>query len=339
MKVVFFDIDDFSKDYIKNKVVCNCKILMTQKSLDNLTPQELNDFKDADIISIFVHSNQVLKAKNLDNFTNLKLITTRSTGYDHIDLEYCKKRNIAVANVPKYGEITVAEYTMGLLLNISRKIILAKNDMVQGKYTPDAYTGLDLFGKTIGIIGTGAIGRHMIKLSKGFSMEVIAYDPYPNEEFKRLYNFEYVTLEELLKKSDIISLHAPSTKENYHLLNEETFKKMKKGVIILNTARGDLIDSEALYKNIVNKKVAGAGLDVLENEELLIQDDIILNQQSVSIDFAMDTIVNNKLLKHNNVVITPHMAFNSIDAVHRILDITLKNIEAFKAGKMINQVK
>lgn len=338
MKVVFFDVDKLTGQYLAARSACKCNIILLENSIETMTPEQYEQIKDAAVISVFVHSSEVMGEKLLSKFPSLKLIATRSTGYDHIDLNYCKSRAISVVNVPKYGEATVAEYTLGLLLNVSRKIITARNDMFDGVYKVKRYTGFDLYGRTIGIIGTGAIGRHVIKLAKGFGMNVLAYDLYPNEEFQRIYNINYVSLEELYAGSDIISLHAPSTKENYHLLNEQAFAKMKDGVIIINTARGDLIDGEALYKNILSGKVGGAGLDVLENEDFIIHDDIMLEQENMNINFAINTIVNGKLLKHKNVIVTPHVAFNSSDAVHRILETTIKNIESFAEGKLINSV-
>ena len=200
------------------------------------------------------------------------------------------------------------------------------------------YIGFDLYGHTIGIIGTGAIGRHVAKLARGFGMDVLAYDLYPNEEFQRIYNIHYVGLDELYAKSDVITLHAPATKENYHLLNDEAFKKMKDGVIILNTARGSLVDPEALYRALTHGKVKGAALDVLENEDFIIHDDIILKSQDIPIDYAMNTIINARLMQMKNVLITPHIAFNSVDAVHRILHTTLENINHFCGGQVQNSV-
>jgi D-lactate dehydrogenase len=338
MKIVFFDVDKLTGQYLKTRPACKCNIILLENSIETMTDEQYEQIKDAAVISVFVHSSEVMGEKLLSKFPSLKLIATRSTGYDHIDLNYCKSRGINVVNVPKYGEATVAEYTLGLLLNVSRKIITARNDMFDGVYKVKRYTGFDLYGRTIGIIGTGAIGRHVIKLAKGFGMNVLAYDLYPNEEFQRIYNINYVSLDELYAGSDVISLHAPSTKENYHLLNDGAFSKMKDGVIIINTARGDLIDGEALYRNILSGKVGGAGLDVLENEDFIIHDDIMLEQENMNMNFAINTIVNAKLLKHKNVIVTPHVAFNSADAVHRILETTIKNIESFADGKLINSV-
>lgn len=340
MHVVFFDVDRITADYLKNKQVCQCNITVFENSLEELTQQQYAAVKDAEVFSVFVNYTNVIGEKVLSRFPKLKLIAARSTGYDHIDLNYCAAHNIVVQNVPRYGEVTVAEYAMGLLLCLTRKIIRCAEDMKSSRYNIKDYIGYDLYGRTIGIIGTGAIGRHMIKLAKGFGMEVLAYDLYPNEEFARLYGIQYAGLQELYQKADFISLHAPATKDNHHMLNDEAFSKMKDGVVIINTARGELVDAEALFKNLLSGKVGGAALDVLEDEDLLIHDDIILKQQGISMSFAMNTIINNKLMHLPNVIITPHMAFNSVDAVHRILDATLKNVGYFvDKGEVLNPVK
>ncbi len=338
MKIVFFDVDKLTRDYLQDKKMCDCDVVYLENSIENTDAETYEKIKDAVALSVFVHTAAKMNKEILSKYPNLKLIATRTTGYDHEDLDYCKARGIEDVNEPKYGEATVAEYTFGLLLNLSRKIIQARNDMKNASVHMNEYLGFDLYDHTIGIIGTGAIGRHVAKLARGFGMHVLAYDLYPNEEFQRIYNIHYVSLDELYAKADIVTLHAPSTKENHHMLNDEAFKKMKDGVIILNTARGSLIDTESLYRNVVTGKVGGAGLDVLENEDFIIHDDIILKDQDIGIDYAMNTIANAKLLQHPRVIITPHIGFNSIDAVHRILNTTVKNIEAFFAGRTQNSV-
>jgi len=338
MKIVFFDVDHITRGYLQDKKMCDCDVIYLENSIENTDGATYEKIKDAEAVSVFVHTAAKMNAEILDKYPNLKLVATRSTGFDHIDLDYCRRRGVEVVNVPKYGEATVAEYAFGLLLNLSRKIIDARNDMKNASVHINDYLGFDLYNHTIGIIGTGAIGRHVAKLARGFGMHVLAYDLYPNEEFQRIYNINYVTLDELYAGSDVITLHAPSTAENRHMLNDSAFAKMKDGVIIINTARGDLIDTESLYKHIVTGKVAGAGLDVLENEDFLLHDDIILKDQDIGLDFAMNTIANSKLLQHKRVIITPHIGFNSIDAVHRILNTTIKNIESFFAGKTQNSV-
>ncbi len=338
MKVVFFDVDKITKDYLEKHQICDGNVVMLSESMENISQEQFEKVKDAEIISVFVHTALKMTKETLDKYTNLKLIATRSTGFDHIDLNYCKNRGIEVVNVPKYGEATVAEFTFGVLLALARHIIQARTDMKNNFVRMNEYIGFDLYGHTLGIIGTGAIGRHVAKLARGFGMDVLAYDIYPNEEFQRIYNIHYVGLDELYAKSDIITLHAPATKENYHLLNDEAFKKMKDGVIIANTARGSLVDPEALYRALVSGKVKGAALDVLENEDFIIHDDMILKSQDIPMDYAMNTIINARLLQMKNVIITPHIGFNSIDAVHRILHTTLENINHFCAGNVQNSV-
>ena len=333
--VLFFNADDILADYLHKTKQKKITPVLFKESLNHIDKKELAPYKKAEIISVFVHSES-LDTERLDYFKNLKLIVTRSTGFNHIDLEYCKNRGIEVLNVPRYGETTVAEFSFGLLLNLARHIIQGRNGMAHNHVEIPSYMGIDLMGKTIGIIGTGSIGQHMIKLAQGFGMNVLAYDLYPKEELKELY---VSSLEEIYKKADVISLHVPSTPQNYHLLNEKAFNQMKKGVIILNTARGDLIDTEALYIALKKGIVGGAGLDVLENEDFLIHDDIELkNELFKNNDFLLDSALNLKLLQFKNVIATPHIAFNSIDALNRINETTLKNIELFLKGKIQNSV-
>ncbi|WP_458402002.1 NAD(P)-dependent oxidoreductase [Candidatus Avelusimicrobium sp.] len=338
MKIVFFDVDKITREYLQNKPIGCGEVILLEESLENISPTQYQQIKDAEVISVFVHTALRMNNESLDKFPALKLIATRSTGFDHIDLNYCQKRKIEVVNVPKYGESSVAEFAFGALLALVRRLIQARTDMKNNFVRMNEYIGFDLYNHTIGIIGTGAIGRHMAKLAKGFGMDILAYDLYPNEELSRILNLKYVSLDELYAKADVISLHIPATPQNYHLLDDKAFEKMKKGVIIVNTARGSLIDPEALYRALVRKQVAGAALDVLENEDFIIHDDIILKSQDIPIDFAMNTIVNARLMQMKNVLITPHIAFNSIDAVHRILKTTYENINAFCEGKIKNSV-
>ena len=189
--------------------------------------------------------------------------------------------------------------------------------------------------KKIGVIGTGSIGQHMIQLAQGFGMSILAYDLFPKKNLKQFYVSD---IQEIFQQSDIISLHIPSTKNNRHLINKKAFQQMKKGVIIINTARGDLIDTQALYSAIKNGTVGGAGLDVLENEDFLLHDDILTEQHYTDNDFLLDSAMNLKLLQFKNVIATPHIAFDSTDAIDRINQITWNNILSFVQGKIINQV-
>ena len=332
--ILFFDTDNLLKKFLQNKNISDYQFVFFDKGINSVSNAEITPYLDSPIISVFTHSN-VISTSQLDKFKNLKLITTRSTGFNHIDLEYCKKRGITVCNVPKYGETTVAEFAFGLLLTLARKIIQGRNGMAHNHVEISNYMGFDLYGKTIGIIGTGSIGRHMIQLAHGFGMNVIAYDPYPKASLKDLY---VPTITDIFKQADIISLHVPSTPQNHHMLDETAFGMMKRGVIIINTARGDLIDTQALYCAIRSGIVGGAGLDVLENEDFLIHDDILTCPRATDKDMLLDSAMNLKLLQFRNVIATPHIAFNSIDAINRINATTFENIMAFLKNKPMNRV-
>ncbi len=333
--VLFFDADKELKKFARNCRIEGYNYIFFDEPFYFISPKKLNKYLDTQIISVFTHSKSIPN-KKLDLFPNLKLITTRSTGFNHIDLTYCKKRGITVTNVPQYGAITVAEFAFGLLLSLVRKIPQASSDMRKSDIDLPFYTGIDLAEKTIGVIGTGSIGQHIIQLAQGFGMNVVAYDLYPNQKFKKMY---VKSLDELYHLSDVISLNVPSTPENYHLLNKTAFSKMKKGVYIINTARGDLIDAGALYQAILKGKVAGAGLDVMENEEFLVHDEAETSPNWSNSDFLLTSAINLKLIQCLNVITTPHIAFNSEDAIRRINATTCGNIRAFLSGKPVNMVK
>lgn len=338
-KVVHFNVDEITRDYYeKNPLPVKAEVVFIEKSPSVLSAAEINAVKDADVISVFVHANDV-GADVLKRFLSLKLVAVRSTGYNNVDIDYCQKNGIEAVNVPGYGDSTVAEYAFGLMIMATRKIGLAVKEMKTGEVEVDDYLGFDLKGRTLGVVGTGAIGRYAVKIAKGFDMNVIAFDPYPNQENAEKMGFSYVSLDEIYAKSDIITLHCPLTKENRHMLNAAAFEKMKDGVVIVNTARGELIDTEALYRALTAGKVKAAGLDVLEDETSLISDDLYLTSaKERDADDLFRSLINHRLLQLDNVVVTPHIAFDSIDAVHRILETTNRNIASFLQGKTINSV-
>ncbi|MBQ9090431.1 MAG: hydroxyacid dehydrogenase [Alphaproteobacteria bacterium] len=333
-KILFFDADDIFKNFIQNHPLTDFNYDIFEESLNTIDINKISSYNDIEVISLFVHS-EMIDTNKLNLFPNLKMIATRSTGFNHIDLNYCQKRHITVCNVPRYGEATVAEFAFGVLLALSRKIIQGRNAMAHNHISIDQYIGFDLQGKTIGIIGTGSIGQHMIQIAQGFGMNIIAFDKYPNDKLKQFYVNQ---LDDLYKNADIISLHIPSTPQNFHLINEDAFNKMKKGVIIINTARGDLIDTQALYFALCQGIVGGAGLDVLENEDFLLHDEVITTNRIHDNAFLLDSAMNLKLLQFKNVIATPHIAFNSIDAINRINQTTLDNIKNFKNGTIINNI-
>ncbi len=284
---------------------------------------ELADL-DATVLCTFIESH--IGEAEMSRFPALKLIATRSTGFDHIDLAAAKARGIAVANVPFYGENTVAEFAFALLLALSRRIIDADERVRSGTFSPTGLRGFDLAGKTIGIIGTGHIGAHMIRMAQGFGMKVNGYDAFPNADLSHTLNFTYVSLPELLAQSDIITLHVPYNKDTHHLINKENIGMIKKGAYLINTARGAVVETNALIDALKNGVLAGAALDVLEEEQNLRN-----NKSEISVE-------NHYLIEHPRVIVTPHLAFNTQEAFERILNTTIENIQHFAEGAPTNLV-
>lgn len=294
----------------------------------------LDDLATAAVVSVFIESR--VGAVELDRLPKLELLVTRSTGFDHIDLAACAARGITVANVPSYGENTVAEHTFALLLALSRRLLFAIEHGRRGRLDRTGLQGTDLKGKTVGVIATGRIGLHFIRMARAFGMEVLAFDPRPNELLADVMQFTYVPLEELLRRSDVISLHAPSTPATRHLINADTLALVKPGAILLNTARGDLIDTEALVDALNAGRLAGAGLDVLEGEQDVDEDHHLLADGGV--DDLKLALTRRLLAERDDVIVTPHNAFNSHEAVQRIADTTVAAIAAHHAGAEIETV-
>ena len=332
-KTAFFEIEEWEKPYLK-KELKNHKLYFFD---DIINENNANKIKDADIISVFIYSK--VNKKILDKFKNLKLIVTRSTGFDHIDLIECEKRKIVVCNVPYYGENTVAEHTFALILNLTRKIHKAWERTRRLDFSQEGLRGIDLRGKTLGIVGVGSIGQHVARIANGFEMNTIAFDVFKNKRLEKELNFKYVSFDTLLKNSDIITLHCPYNKHTHHLINVNNIKKIKKGALLINTARGGLIETDALVNALDKKILSGAGLDVLEDECYVKEDKQVMSKHFPKKCDMRIILENHILAKKDNVIITPHNAFNSIEALQRILDTTIENIKGFSMKKIINRVK
>lgn len=332
MRMAFFEIQDWEKDYLEKRLKDHTLRFYNQPlALENT--KEVSDF---DILSIFIYSK--VERQIIQQLPKLKLLTTRSTGFDHIDVKECKNRGIIVCNVPYYGENTVAEHTFGLILSLSRNIHKAYVRTLKQDYSIDGLKGFDLKGKTIGIIGAGHIGLHVIRVAKSFGMNVLAYNLNQDNFLTEVLGFRYVSLKELLENSDIITLHVPYNKSTHHLINKETIKQIKKGAILINTSRGGVVDTEALIEALDKKILAGVGLDVLEGEELIKEEKQLLSDPKKAEVFGQ-IIRDHILLNNDNVVFTPHIAFYSQEALERILDTTVENIDSFLTGKQQNTVE
>lgn len=304
---------------------------------DTINPN--NADPESEVLSVFVNSNVTRQV--LERMPKLKLIATRSTGFDHIDLDYARERNITVVNVPTYGENTVAEYAFSLLLAVTRKLIPTVTSTENGNFIPSMHTGVDLKDKTFGIIGMGRIGQHAARIAKGFGMNVIAFDHHENSETSQQIGFSYTSFDDVIAKSDVISLHVPLTSTNYHMINQHTIARMKRGVIILNTARGELIENRALILALQSGRIAGAGIDTLEGEHFLSKLNMIqaIAHNSTSPATYEHATENYLLLHMPNVVITQHAAFNTAEAIKRINDTTSQNIIDFWYDSTPNKVK
>ncbi len=314
IKVAFFDTKEYDRASFE---LCHVQNEMEFKFLETkLTEDTVDLAKDCDVVCVFV--NDTVNDKVIDKLYEygVKMIALRCAGYNNVDLSRAYGK-IHVVHVPAYSPYAVAEHAAALLLTSIRRIHKAYNRTRDFNFSLNGLTGFDLHGKTVGVVGTGKIGRIFINICQGFGMNVIAYDKFPAKDS----GLHYVSLDELFEKSDIISLHCPLTEETTHLINHENIEKMKKGVVILNTSRGALINAEALLEGIKSRKVGAACLDVYEEEADIFFEDRsghILNDELLA-----------RLISMPNVIVTSHQAFLTKEALTNIAETTIKNIKSF----------
>lgn len=335
MKTAFFSLEEWQRSYLKGAPIFS-SLGEVHLSEACLSEGSLPEERGYTALSVFVSDDVTHKV--LDAFPSLEFIATRSTGFDHVDLDACRERGIVVSNVPAYGKETVAEYAFALLISVSRKIPQAYDQVREtGSFDQKPLRGFDLFGKTIGIVGTGKIGRHMIRLCQGFGLNVIACDPHPAADLVG-GGIKYMELDEMLPLCDIVSLHAPYTKNNHHLINKDNIGLMKEGSVLINTARGGLVETEALVEALKSGHLSGAGLDVLE-EEGVIRDELAFLSTGHPKDADLKTVLaGHALIDMPNVIVTPHNAFNTKEALERILATTLENLSNFAKGSPGNTI-
>lgn len=285
----------------------------------------------ADAVCIFVNavvdSDVVAKLKSY----GINLIALRCAGFNNVDILAAEKHGVKVVRVPDYSPHAIAEHTLALMLCLNRKVHRAFLRTRDGNFSLVGFEGFDMYGKTVGVIGTGKIGKVAIGLFKGLGMNVLAYDLYPDNAFAEAEGIKYVTLDELYANSDIITLHCPLTKETEYLICDESIKKMKDGVMIVNTGRGKLIHTRHLIDGLLSRKIGYAGLDVYEEEGAYFYED--------HSDAVMTDDVLARLLSFNNVIVTSHQAFFTQEAMENIANTTMNSISDFFAGKELkNQV-
>ncbi|HBL98816.1 TPA: hydroxyacid dehydrogenase [Candidatus Dependentiae bacterium] len=334
MKVAFFEIRDCAEEPYIRQHLTDFELVFSQ---DVISEKNMPS-SDTDILSVFVGSK--VDKQVLDQCPHLRLIATRSTGFDHIDLKLCRERHIAVVNVPRYGENTVAEFTFALLLALARKLYPSiKRVREEHRFCCDGLQGFDLKGKTIGVVGTGNIGTPVVKISAGFGMHILAFDPYPQEKLVTDFGVRYVTLAELLRESDVITLHVPYMPSTHHLINKENLKTVKKGAVLINTARGAVVETEGLVWALQQGLLAGAGLDVLEEEGCVVSEIETLLERHPNEEALRTLLIDHALMHMPNVLVTPHNAFNAVEALGRILGTTIDNIKYFLDDKPMNVVR
>lgn len=329
IKIAFFDTKEYDRklfdEYNKNY---GYEITYLESKLNSETAPLAEGF---DAVCIFV--NDVVDEKTIQILKKcgVKLIALRCAGFNNVDIKHMDK-SIKVVRVPAYSPYAVAEHATALLLDLDRKIYKAYQRTKKYNFTLNGLLGFDIHGKTVGVVGTGKIGKCFINIMKGFGTNVIAYDIYKDEAFAKEKDFKYVSLDELYEKSDIISLHCPLTEDNMKMINKNSIEKMKQGVVIINTSRGKLIDTSDLISELEKGKIGGLGLDVYEDEE-----EFFLNDMSNSYIRDKDL---STLLSMPNVVITSHQAFFTKEALNKIASDTCENIkDIFEKGECENEVK
>lgn len=330
MKIVFFEVQEWERELLA-KAYPNALLVQ-----DKISPETASLYKDAEIISCFIYS--LVDKQVIETLPQLKLIATRSTGFDHIDVAYCKEKNIFVSNVPEYGSNTVAEHTFALILSLTRKIYQSVNQSKTLRFDHQEIRGVDLYGKTLGIIGLGKIGQNVLRIANGFGMNVMVYNHSQNPDLLKEYSFTYEKIDTVIQNSDIVSLHLPLTDETKHIINKGNITKFKKGSYLVNTARGGLIETEALIYGLDQGIIEGVGLDVLEEEKELNEEVAILTSDFKRGVDLKTLVFNHILINHPKVLITPHNAFNSKEALMRITNTTLDNIKSFLENSAINVV-
>ena len=330
MKIAFFDTHSYDKkSFVEANKAFNYEIDFRDYKLNENTALTAQGY---DVVCVFV--NDVVNAEVIKTLADcgVKLIALRCAGFNNVDLKAAASAGIKVVRVPAYSPYAVAEHGVALLMSLTRHIPQAYLRTKTANFNIEGLTGRDLYGLTAGILGTGKIGRIMADILMGFGMKIIAYDPFPNEQWAKEKNIEYVGLDEIFQRSDVLSLHCPLTEETKHVVNHDRMKMMKHDAVIINTGRGALIDSKALVHALKHGHIGGIGMDVYEEESKYFFSDW-------STDIMTDDTLA-RLLTFPNVIITGHQAFLTTNALKNLAETTLENVKAFGAGaELVNEVK
>ncbi len=325
MKILFYDTKAYDKESFDENLKEKYKDITIDYLVGDINAKTAAFAKGYDAVCVFVASNVDSAVIKILSRCKVRLILLRCAGYNNVDLKAAAKYGITVLRVPAYSPEAVAEHSIALALAVNRKIHKAYIKVRENNFSLVGLTGRNLYGKTAGIIGTGKIGASMCRICNGLGMKVIAVDAFPN---KNLEFVEYTDMDTLLKESDLISLHCPLTEETYHLINKESIAKMKDGVLLINTSRGALINTQDLIGGIRDRKFSGVGLDVYEEEN----ENVFENRE----DDILETSITARLLSFPNVIVTSHQGFLTNEALYAIAITTLENAYQFERGNIID---
>lgn len=322
MKVAVFSSHEFEKDYLVKACAEKHELQFFEP---RLTPDTVKLTKGFDAVALFVNDNghaEVLEALHKEG---VKYIALRSAGYNHVDLTKAKELNMKVANVPAYSPYAIAEHTLALILALNRKMIKAHNRVIDLNFSLDGLVGFDLNGKTVGVVGLGNIGSKVVKILHGFGCKILAYDLEKDERLIEKFDVTYANMDKIFSESDIITLHVPLTPDTKYMVNADSIKKMKRGVMLINTSRGGLVDTKAVIDALKTRQIGYLGLDVYEEEQGLFFED------HSDEDILQDDVIG-RLLTFKNVIITSHQAFLTREALTNIADTTAHNLNCFESG-------
>lgn len=321
MKITVFSTQSFERAHLEEANAGRHELLFIPTYL---TPKTAVLAKDSDAVALFVNDNASAEVLRLLKAYGVKYIACRSAGVNHVDLHEAAALGLKVAHVPEYSPYSVAEHTVALMLALNRKLIKANNRVRELNFSLDGLTGFDMHGKTVGIIGGGTIGAKVANIMHGFGCHLLCYDRRPDEALVINLQLEYTQLDDLCSRSDIITLHVPLNKHTHYIISKERIAKMKRGVMLINTSRGALVDTKAVIEALKTGHIAYLGLDVYEEEAGLFFED---HSDSIIQD---DVIA--RLLTFPNVLITSHQAFLTDTALKNIADTTLYNIKCWQEG-------
>ncbi|MEI7577767.1 MAG: 2-hydroxyacid dehydrogenase [Armatimonadota bacterium] len=321
-QVAFFDTKPYDREYFTRAI--SGSTLVAEFHEFRLNTETASSVEDSSAVCVFV--NDKLDRPCLEQLarSGVRMVALRCAGFNNVDIAVAKQLDIAVTRVPAYSPHAVAEHAVALLLTLNRKIHRAHNRVREHNFALEGLVGFDLFGKTVGIVGTGKIGRAAAQIFRGFGTEVVAYDPFPMEGWAQDIGVQYVQFSELLSRCDIVSLHLPLTPDSVHLINQHSISQMKRGAYLVNTSRGKLVDTSALFAALQGGQLGGVALDVYEEEEGIFFEDhsnAMLGDEVLS-----------RLLTFPNVLLTAHQAFLTHEALTAIATTTAENVKRFYLG-------